>query len=372
MAFKKPTVKKTIVDISQALIYLRSTKKFGKTTLFRDIILEKYNDSKCGVLLGIGHEYGHSLLDDLNSTQIESWKDLEDFLVWLSSDDEDAKKVKMISFDTIDELVPLAEAEICKQWEKKKKEKCESINEAFGGFGKGQERASKLIKEVIAKLRKLNMGVFAIAHTKLRTITDKGSEGTEGYQVLTSNLETRYESIFGDIFDVVFTGNIDRQIKDGVAISDERRLYFRGNTRIDAGGRFAGGSVPEYMVFENENNAAEFIRIVEEGMRNSLRNKKTDEEYEQYKKEVEEERAEDSKKSLEEEITHAETDKYLDFAVEKGIDFARKYYSNDKFKSKVAECLENASVKKIQELPNEDFAELIKYAVEELGLSMEI
>ena len=129
------------------------------------------------------------------------------------------------------------------------------------------------------------------------------------------------------------------------------------------------------MVFENENNAAEFIKIVEEGMRNSLRNKKTDEEYEQYKKEVEEERIEESKKSLEkekEEAVNAEADKYLDFAVEKGIDFARKYYSNDKFKSKVAECLANASVKKIQELPNEDFAELIKYAVEELGLSMEI
>lgn len=372
MAFKKPTVKKTITDISQAMIYIRSTKKFGKTTLFRDIVLEKYNDPGCGLLLGIGSEYGYSLLDDLNSTQIESWKDLEELVAWLASDDEDAKKIKMIGLDTIDELIPLAEQEICRQWEKKKKEKCDTINEAFNGFGRGQQKATELIKKFTSKLRRMNIGVIAIAHTKLRTIIDKGSEGTEGYQVLTSNLETRYESLFGDIFDFVFTGNIDRQIKDGVAISDERRLYFRGNTRIDAGGRFAGGSVPEYMVFENENNAAEFIRIVEEGMRNSLRNKKTDEEYEQYKKEVEEERAEDSKKSLEEEIAHAETDKYLDFAVEKGIDFARKYYSNDKFKSKVAECLENAGVKKIQELPNEDFAELIKYAVEELGLSMEI
>lgn len=375
MAFKEPTVKKTITDISQALIYVRSTKKFGKTTLFRDIILEKYNDPGCGLLLGMGHEYGYSLLDDLNSTQIESWKDMEDFLEWLASDNEKAKKIKMVSFDTIDELIPLAEEEICRQWEKKKKVKCESINEAFGGYNAGHEKTIKLIKKVIARLRKLNIGVFAIAHTKLRTVKDKGSEGTEGYQVLTSNLDPRYESLFGDIFDFVFTGNVDREINDGVVLSDERRLYFRGNTRIDAGGRYSGGSVPEYMVFENENNAAEFIKIVEEGMRNSLRNKKTDEEYEQYKKEVEEERIEESKKSLEEEkeaAANAEANKYLDFAVEKGIDFARKYYSNDKFKSKVAECLENASVKKIQELPNEDFAELIKYAVEELGLSMEI
>lgn len=372
MAFKKPTVKKTITDISQALIYLRSTKKFGKTTLFRDMILEKYNDPGCGLLLGVGHEYGYSLLDGLNSTQIESWKDIEDLLTWLTSDDEDAKKIKMIGLDTIDELVPLAETEVCKQWEKKKKEKCDSINEAFGGFGKGQERATKLIKEFISTMRKLNIGVFAIAHTKLRTVIDKGSEGTEGYQVLTSNLETRYESIFGDIFDFVFTGNIDRQIKDGVAVSDERRLYFRGNTRIDAGGRFSSGSVPEYMVFENENNAAEFIRIVEEGMRNSLRNKKTDKEYEQYKKEVEEERVEDSKRRLEEEIIDAETNKYLDFAIGQGLDFARKHYSDDRFKAKTKEYLTKNNVKKISDLPNEDFAELIRFSVEELGLAMEI
>ena len=372
MAFKKPTVRKTITDISQAMIYIRSTKKFGKTTLFRDIVLEKYNDPGCGLLLGIGSEYGYALLDDLNVTQIESWKDLEELVAWLASNDEDAKKIKMIGLDTIDELIPLAEQEICRQWERKKKEKCDTINEAYNGFGRGQQKATELIKKLTSKLRRMNIGVIAIAHTKLRTIIDKGSEGTEGYQVLTSNLETRYESLFGDIFDFVLTGNIDRQIKDGVAISDERRLYFRGNTRIDAGGRFAAGSVPEYMVFENENNASEFIKIVEEGMRNSLRNKKTDEEYEQYKKEVEEERIENSKKNLLEEEEKNKDNIYIDFALNKGEEFIRKNYSNEIFKDKIKEFLVKNDAKKIQELPSDELVLLIRYGVEELGFSMDI
>ena len=41
MAFKKPQVTKVKTDIQSLSIYLRSVKKFGKTTLFRDIILEK-------------------------------------------------------------------------------------------------------------------------------------------------------------------------------------------------------------------------------------------------------------------------------------------------------------------------------------------
>lgn len=372
MAFKKPTVKNTITDISQAMIYLRSTKKFGKSTLFRDLIVEKYNDPKCGLLIGIGNELGYSLLDNLNSTQIENWNDIKDLVKWLKSDDEDSKKIKMIALDTIDELIPIAEREICRQWENKKKEKCESINEAFGGFGKGQTKAVELIKDLISTLRKLNIGVFAIAHTKLRTVIDKGSEGTEGYQVLTSKLESRYESVFGDIFDFVFTGNIDRQIKDGVAISDERRLYFRGNTRVDAGGRFAAGSVPEYMVFENKNNAVEFIKIVEEGMKKSSTIERTDEEYEQYKKEVMQEKIDESKKNLLEEEEKNKDNIYIDFALNKGEEFIRKNYSNEIFKDKIKEFLVKNDAKKIQELPSDELVLLIRYGVEELGFSMDI
>ena len=52
MAFMKPVVNTISADITNLSIYLRSTKKFGKTTLFRDVVLEKYGDPSCGLLVG--------------------------------------------------------------------------------------------------------------------------------------------------------------------------------------------------------------------------------------------------------------------------------------------------------------------------------
>ena len=48
-----------------------------------------------------------------------------------------------------------------------------------------------------------------------------------------------------------------------------RKLYFRGTTLIDAGGRFADGAVPEYLVFDKWNMGSEFVKTVEEGMEKS-------------------------------------------------------------------------------------------------------
>ena len=94
---------------------------------------------------------------------------------------------------------------------------------------------------------------------------------------LSSNLSASYEAALGDIFDVVLTGIIDRNIEtvgDGdnakrYATDAIRKLYFRGTPEIDAGGRFAADSVPEYLVFDKPNMAADFIRVVEEGMEKS-------------------------------------------------------------------------------------------------------
>ena len=97
---------------------------------------------------------------------------------------------------------------------------------------------------------------------------------------LSSTLTSNYESIFGDIFDCVLTGYIDRELEEETitmqddkekkirhATGETRKLYLRGNTFIDAGCRFKDGSVPEYIVFDQPNMAKEFIRVLEEGMR---------------------------------------------------------------------------------------------------------
>lgn len=282
MAFKKPQVNKIIADISNISIYLRSTKKFGKTTLFRDVIMAKYGDPERGLLIACGNEQGYTMLDNLNVVSIQNYQDLVDLCNWLIQEKGKEHNIEMIAFDTADELALIADKETIRRSTEETGKKCRSIKAAFGGFMAGPEySANNLVKPIISGLKNAGFGVWVVAHTKFKTIREKGGLDEEGYMQLTSNLTAQMESAFGDCLDVVLTGVIDRDTekktkKSGQFTKTEsyvtdtvRKLYFRGTTLIDAGGRFAAESVPEYMVFDKQNMGAEFIRVVEEGIEKS-------------------------------------------------------------------------------------------------------
>ena len=189
------------------------------------------------------------------------------------------KKVKniIVAFDTGDELALITDAETIRQSNvENPTKKCKSIKGAFGGYTAGEKfSANDLIKPYMTRLQDAGFGVWVIAHTKFKTIKEKGGLDEDGYMQLSSNMGADYEAAFGDIFDVTLTGVIDRdletkQVGDKTkkyATDEIRKLYFRGTTLIDAGGRFADGAVPEFMVFDNM--GAEFVRVVEEGMEKS-------------------------------------------------------------------------------------------------------
>ena len=276
MGFKKPSVSKVVTDIQSLTIYLRSVKKWGKSTLARDIILEKYGDPSYGVLIGLGAEVGYSILDNLNCTQCETWKDLKDFKKWLINEKGKEHNIKIAVFDVVDELRPMAEAEVIRMSNAEGKP-ATTFNGSFGGFGEPRKRLQKLIKDYFVDLRKAGFGIIAISHTKVKTIKEKGDE-TEGYNILTSNLSNDNEALFGDIFDCVLTGTIEKTIDSKKVTGEERRLYLRGNGYVDAGCRFAPDSVPEFIVYEG-NFARKFIDTLEEGLRRSKTNPISKEEF---------------------------------------------------------------------------------------------
>lgn len=296
MGFKKPSINKTVTTLNKLRIYLRSVKKFGKSTLFRDLILEEYGDPEKGLLVGLGNEIGYTLLDELNCTHADNWKDLVELKKWLIQGKVNGEhEIEIIAFDVIDEIIPMVEKEVCRLSTVTTQKPCDSINKAFGGYGKGQEKVKELLKEYFSELYKAGFGIFAIAHTKTKNIIEKGFEESEGYMTLTSNLPNTYEGVFGDIFDVVLTGLIDREIVDGKTTEATRKLYFRGTSYVDAGCRFAKDSVPEYMEFENSNNAKEFISIIKDGMKNSKSKPVSDEKFKELEKEEKEQLKEDVK-----------------------------------------------------------------------------
>lgn len=292
MAFKKPVVNKIVTDIKNLTIYIRTLKKFGKSTLFRDVVLEKYGDPERGLLVGLGAEVGYNLLDDLNRTHIETWAELIELKNWLIKEKGKEHNIELVAFDVVDELMPIIEKEVIRQSVIDTKKPCKSINAAYGGYGAGQIKVVEMGKEFFLDLKKAGVGVWAIAHTKFKNIKQKG-DIDEGYMSLSSTLQSNYESIFGDIFDCVLTGYIDRELEEEtIQVGDDekkirhatgeiRKLYLRGNTFIDAGCRFKDGSVPDFIVFDQPNMAKTFIDTLETGMRLSMSGAVTEKEFKQ-------------------------------------------------------------------------------------------
>ena len=279
MAFQKPQINTIKPDIKNLSIYLRSTKKFGKTTLFRDAILAKYGDPSRGLLVGCGNEVGYKILDNLNTTQVTTYKDLIDLRDWLIKEKGKEHNIEIVAFDTGDELALIADKETIRLSNiENPNKKIKSIKAAFGGYTAGEKySANDIIKPYMTSLQNAGFGVWVIAHTKFKTIKEKGGLEEDGYMQLTSNMGADYEAAFGDIFDVTLTGVIDRDVeekgegdkKKRYATDTIRKLYFRETPLIDAGGRFAYGAVPEYMIFDKDDMGAEFIRVIEEGMEKS-------------------------------------------------------------------------------------------------------
>jgi hypothetical protein len=322
MAFKKPVINTIKPDIKNVSIYLRSVKKFGKSTLFRDVVLEKYGDPSRGLLVEIGMERGDTMLDNVNTTHIDTYKDLMDLQKWLIDAKGTEHNIEIVAFDTADEIVPLFDKETIRQHNLENPQKpVKSIKAAMGGYTAGEQYSATLMKNYFDKIKSSGIQVWAVAHSKYKNIKDKSNVDNEGYMQLTSNLSAAYEAALGDIFDIVLTGVIDRNIEtvgEGTdakryATDAIRKLYFRGTPEIDAGGRFADGSVPEYLVFDKPNMAADFIRIVEEGMEKSKTNFSAKKAYAVKK--------EESKPAPAPVITESEDDDLSDIAPDNDVPF---------------------------------------------------
>lgn len=278
MAFVKPQINTIKPDIKNVSIYLRSVKKFGKSTLFRDVIVEKYGDPARGLLVEVGMEHGANLLDNVNTTHIDTYKDLLELQKWLIEEKGKEHNIEIVGFDVADEIVPLFDNETIRRHNIENPQKqVKSIKAAMGGYTAGEQFSATLMKNYFDKIKAAGIQVWCLGHSKYKNIKDKANVDNEGYMQLTSNLSAAYEAALGDIFDVVLTGIIDRNIEtvgEGdsakrYATDAVRKLYFRGTPEIDAGGRFAADAVPEFMVFDKPNMAADFIKIVEDGMEKS-------------------------------------------------------------------------------------------------------
>lgn len=281
MAFVKPTIHKIHADIKNAYIYLRAVRKWGKTTTWKNIVLQKYDgDASRGLLIEVGNEHGTTMLDNINVTHVSSYKDMIQLRDWLISEKGKEHNIEMLCFDVVDELQDIFDREIIRLNNMENPNKpSKSIKSCFGGYNAGPEMSANKIKEYMESLKNAGFGIVCLGHTKMKAVSDRASTEDERWMTLTGTLPSNYNAAIADICDIVLTGNIEREFETrgegenakNYLVSEERRLYLRATELIDAGSRFAPGAVPDYIVFDGtpEEFAAKLIQVIEDGMENS-------------------------------------------------------------------------------------------------------
>lgn len=252
----------------------------GKTTLMKNVC-EKLVGSDGYLLLNIGKEDGVKCIDGI------SYEDIPNYKVWnevtndiIKNKTTDYPDLKIVISDTLDQLFDIAEPEVIRVWNadnigKKDFVPAKTLNQACGGFGRGEDAVIDLILNRIWALKSVGVAFFYTGHTKRRDIEDAVSGQT--YSSLTTNMMQRYFTAVKTKTDVLGIACIDREIikeKTGKKniitkqeetrnkISSESRVIkFRDdNYSVDSKSRFAN------IIEEIPLDADEFIKAITEAI----------------------------------------------------------------------------------------------------------
>ena len=272
----KPTLQRSATEINKITGFIMGVRKFGKTSLWADMINAKFGNPEKGLLVSCGMEHGTNMIDNIFTTHANTWKDLVEVKDWLIKEKGKEHDVEMVCFDSAEEFFGIAESEVIRLSILENGKKIKSIKAAYGGYTNGEKECAKLVKKFLNDLYNAGIMPWMIGHTKLKTVKDKASLDEEGFQRLGSSLIADYESAVADCFDIIATGLIDREIEEkGEGDSTkryvketERRLYFRGNEIVEAGGRLKDLSIPEYIPFDQLNMGQTFIDTIETALKN--------------------------------------------------------------------------------------------------------
>lgn len=339
-------------------ICLLGESKVGKTTLIKEVC-EKLAGSDGYMFLECGQERGADAIEGINYINCPEWQmDYDELTNSAGFEDvcddiidnktTDYADLKVIIIDTYDQLINLAEDESKRLWNRDNPDKrTNSINAAWGGFGKGEKKAIELMFNKIAELRSVGVSTIIIGHIKTKDISDPVSGET--YQILTSDQQQNYFNALKKNLHFLGLAYIDRQIikektgKKNIVTNKEeqvnkvkgesRKIKFRDdNFCVDSGSRFAE------IIDEIDLDADQFITALTDAIK--AEQSKSGKTLEQSKAEQEAEEAERLK-----EIAKAEQDKKenkkLEDVVAKITDYIKANKSNmDKIKPIIAKAKE--------------------------------
>ena len=252
--------------------------KVGKTTLIKEVC-EKLVGEDGYLFLEFGDERGAAAIENINYENVEAWwSDEDEDIVGLADIVEDIcenkttdyPNLKVVIWDTYDQIIPIAEAETIRLYNKSVSadKKVESINAAWGGFGRGEKKAMELMWDMKNRLKKVGVETIVIGHVKTKDVTDVVSG--EQYQILTSDQQQNYFNSLKKQLHFLALAYVDKNlVKEGKGQSaknkvtgETRKIKFRDEGyAVDAGSRFSN------IVAEVSMNADEFINAIQDAIR---------------------------------------------------------------------------------------------------------
>lgn len=249
----------------------------GKSTIMKEIC-ETLVGEDGYLALDVGKEDGHEAIAGIVSERIEDWtKFIEVTDDIIDNKTTDYKELQVVIIDTYDQLFYLADKEVIRLHNKKNsdKPKIDTINSAFGGFGKGLDKAIELVLDRLWELKKVGVSFIVVAHTKKKDVDDvvTGSQ----YSILTSDISQKYFNAIKTKLHFLGVAYIDRTIvqektgkKDfktkeditkGKIVSESRVIRFRDDTySVDSKSRFA--DIIDCVSF----SAEEFIKAMQDAI----------------------------------------------------------------------------------------------------------
>ena len=214
----------------------------GKTTLMANVC-EKLVGSDGYILLNVGKEDGVSCLNGVTYENIENYKKWTDVTTdIIKNKNTDYPNLKVLVTDTLDQLFEITQPAVIKMYNNenignKDFKPAKTINQAYGGFGRGEDKVIEVLLDTIWRLKSVGVAFFYTGHVKSREVPDAITGQT--YTSLTTNMMQRYFNAVKTKTDILGVACINRDIikektgkKNIVTKQEETRNKITSESRV--------------------------------------------------------------------------------------------------------------------------------------------